>query len=91
MRPKPAHPEQEDFDFLILLNIISFILYTAETFLKVIVLCIYIYIHTHSPSVSLVLCELLNAMSCLPVVVGLLFFRYSLTLQFLTGMPLVHL
>ncbi len=37
MRPKPAHPVQEDVDFLILLNIISFILYTAETFLKVIV------------------------------------------------------
>ncbi len=37
MRPKPAHPVQEDFDFLILLNIILFILYTAETFLKDIV------------------------------------------------------
>ncbi len=37
MRPKPAHPVQEDVDFLILLNVISFILYTAETFLKVIV------------------------------------------------------
>ncbi len=30
-----AHPMQEDFDFLISLNIILFILYTAETFLKV--------------------------------------------------------
>ncbi len=30
-----APPVQEDFDFLILLNIIVFILYTAETFLKV--------------------------------------------------------
>ncbi len=37
MRPKPTHPVQEDFDFLILLNIILYILYTAETFLKVIV------------------------------------------------------
>ncbi len=37
MRPKPAHPVQEDFDFLILLNIILFILYTEDTFLKVIV------------------------------------------------------
>ncbi len=34
MRPKPAHPLQEDLDFYILLNIILFILYT-ETFLKV--------------------------------------------------------
>ncbi len=37
MRPKPAHPVQEDFDFLILLNIILFIRYTEETFLKDIV------------------------------------------------------
>ncbi len=37
MRPKPAHQVQEDFDFLIELNIILFILYTTETFLKVIV------------------------------------------------------
>ncbi len=40
-RPKPAHPVQEDFDFLILLNIILFIRYTEETFLKDIVLCFY--------------------------------------------------
>ncbi len=39
MRPKPAHPVQEDFDFLILLNIILFIRYTEETFLKDIVFC----------------------------------------------------
>ncbi len=37
MRPKPAHPVQEDFDFFILLNIILCILYTAEIFLKFIV------------------------------------------------------
>ncbi len=37
MRPKPAHPVQEDFDFLILLNNILFIRYTEETFLKDIV------------------------------------------------------
>ncbi len=37
MRPKPAHPVQEDFDFLIWLNMILFILYTAETLLEVIV------------------------------------------------------
>ncbi len=36
MRPKPAHQVQ-DFDFLILLNIILFIRYTEETFLKDIV------------------------------------------------------
>ncbi len=29
-----AHPVQEDFDFLILLSIILFILYTAETFFE---------------------------------------------------------
>ncbi len=34
---KPAHPVQEDFEFLILINIVLFILYTSETFLKVIV------------------------------------------------------
>ncbi len=39
MRPKPAHPVQEDFDFLILLNIILFIHYTEETFLKDTVFC----------------------------------------------------
>ncbi len=39
MRPKPAHPVQEDFDFLILLNIILFIRHTEETFLKDIVFC----------------------------------------------------
>ncbi len=33
MRPNP----EQDFDFLILLNIILFILYTAETFLEFIV------------------------------------------------------
>ncbi len=33
MRPEPAHLVQEDFDFVILFNIILFILYTAETFL----------------------------------------------------------
>ncbi len=32
-----AHPVQEDFDCLILLNIILFIFYTAETFLKFII------------------------------------------------------
>ncbi len=37
MRPEPAHPVQEDFDFVILFNIILFILYTAGTFLKVII------------------------------------------------------
>ncbi len=58
MRPKPEHPVQEDFDFLILLNIIVFI----------------IYIYMYSPNVSLVICELLNAMVVfLPVIVGLLF------------------
>ncbi len=29
MRLKPAHPEQEDFDFFIWLNIILFIRYTV--------------------------------------------------------------
>ncbi len=37
MRPKPAHPVQEGFDFLIVLNIILFIHYAEETFLKDIV------------------------------------------------------
>ncbi len=32
-RPKPTHPVQEGFDFLILLNIILFIRYTEETLL----------------------------------------------------------
>ncbi len=36
MKPKPAHAVQEDFDFLILLNIILLIFYAA-TFLNVIV------------------------------------------------------
>ncbi len=37
MRLKTAHPVQERFDFLILLNIILSIRYTEETFLKDIV------------------------------------------------------
>ncbi len=36
MRTKPAHPVQEDFDFLILLHIILLIRYTEETFVKVV-------------------------------------------------------
>ncbi len=32
MWPKPAHPVQEDFDFLILLNIILFVHDSEETF-----------------------------------------------------------
>ncbi len=39
-----AHPVQEDFDFLILLIIILFIHYTAETFLKVIVLLFVLFL-----------------------------------------------
>ncbi len=44
MRLKPAHPVQEDFDFLILPNIILFILYTEETFLKVIVFLLLLFL-----------------------------------------------
>ncbi len=40
MRPKPAHPVQEGFDFLILLNIILSICYTEETFLKDVVVVV---------------------------------------------------
>ncbi len=43
MRPKPAHPVQEDFDFLILLNIL-FILYTAETRFKgYCIFCLFVF------------------------------------------------
>ncbi len=41
---KTAHPVQEDFGFLFLLNIILFIHYTADTFLKVIVLLFVLFL-----------------------------------------------